>query len=199
MAKMGLPKIKLDQEPSSRERIFFGLALVGLAFFFLNVLWTPSSDEVARIRAEKNNLKVQSEAIQKLVELTKEKLAQASATKQEKGPQIDEGLQKLLERRVTDIAEEVNSTVDRLGSRQVARRVKVSRVNVGDRIEMPGYLLVPIEVDLRGPYTGIQNFMEAVEGLDRPVAIRSFEMKLDHENPGQLAAALNVELYIARR
>jgi len=199
VAKIGLPKIKLDQDMVLRERMFFAAALAGLAFFFFTNFWTPLSERVGSLRAELNNLEVQAVALEKLLELTREKLSQASAAKEEKGPEIDDRIRKILERRVTDITEEVNSTVDKLGSRHTARRVKVGKVNVGDRIEMPGYIVVPIDVELQGPYTGIQNFMEKVEDLDRPVVIRSFEMKLDSTSPGQLMSSLRIELYIARR
>ena len=50
LGKLALPRIKLDQEPSVRERIMYVAALAGVAIFFMNTFWTPMTKDVARIQ-----------------------------------------------------------------------------------------------------------------------------------------------------
>ncbi len=198
MAKLSLPKIKLDQEPSIRERIFFGAALVGLFLLFVNTFWTPTSEAMSRLRLEKKSLTIQAQAMEKLIQAARDQMARRPV-KAEGVSKVDERVQKIIERRVVDMAEEINSTVDALGSRKVAKRVKVKKIGIGDRVDMPGYTVIPISLELQGPYTGVQTFMESVESIERPVVIQSFDMGLDKEKPGELNATLNVDLYIAKR
>lgn len=198
LGKLALPRIKLDQEPSIRERIIYVVALAGVAIFFMNTFWSPMTKNVARIQSEKKNLVQQVDAFQKLIDTTKTQLMQTKAeTKKE--PEIDEHVQKILDRKIADPTEEMNATVDQLGGRTVAKRIKVKKIDLGVRTDMKGYSVAPITIDILGPYTAVQYYLEAIEGMDRAVVVRSIDIKRPPESQQELETSLVVDLYIPKR
>ena len=198
LGKLALPRIKLDQEPSVRERIMYVAALAGVAIFFMNTFWTPMTKDVARIQEERKNLLIQVDAFQKLIDATKNQLVQAKADTK-KAPEVDDRIRKILDRQITDPTEEMNAAVDQLGGRSIAKRIKVKKIDLGARIDQKGYSVAPITIDLLGPYTAVQNYLEAVEGMERAIVVRSVDIKRPAESPQELETSLVVDLYVPKR
>lgn len=198
MAKGSGGKINWDQEPALREKVFFGVALVALLYLFASSLWAPLSDRVSAVRAEARGIGPQAEGIRKLIDMTREQM-----TKVHREPKAEEAVdgrvQRILARRVGSVADEINTTVDLLASRNFARRVQVRRVDLGERTEKPSYVVVPLMIELEGPYTGIQGYLEAMDRLERPIVVQKFTMQPDQGRAGSLVTAIDAALYVPKR
>lgn len=198
MAKIAMGKINWDQEPVLREKLFFGLALLALLYLFLSYFWTPLSDRVDLARGEAKGVSVQTDGLRKLIDLTKEQMTKISGEPKQKAA-VDERVKRILARRVGSVTDEINATVDLLASRNFARRVKVRRVDMGERAETPNYIAVPLMIELEGPFTGIQGYLDAMERLERPIVVQKFSIQPDKERTSSLVTAIDAELYIPKR
>ena len=138
------------------------------------------------------------DAFQKLIDATKNQLVQAKADTK-KAPEVDDRIRKILDRQITDPTEEMNAAVDQLGGRSIAKRIKVKKIDLGARIDQKGYSVAPITIDLLGPYTAVQNYLEAVEGMERAIVVRSVDIKRPAESPQELETSLVVDLYVPKR
>ncbi len=200
MRSLRLSKVSLDQEPTLREKLFFGVAAVGVFALFLNLFWSPLADRISLRKTERQNVQVQIDGLQKLVDASKEHLG-AQAKKPEKAPKgapVDAHVQRMMDRRVLDPLDEVHKVVALLGSRKVARNVKVDDVSVGEEVEKGSYTMVPISVRLTARYGALQPYVAALEHAEFPLVVRRFTLT---SNPGggTISAMFEVELYIIRR
>jgi len=193
-----MPKVKLDQEPSLREKILFAASLVIVAIMFANNLWQPARAEAKKIRSEAASVRSQADAMDKLLAAAREQIQRMQATSEE-APKIDEAVKRILERPALDPVTEINTTVEKLGSRMIARRVRIGRIEPGQQSDAGGYSIVPIQLELTGPYTAVQNYLDAIESVDRALVVRRLEMKGGGESGGELSTSLSVDLYIVKR
>lgn len=192
-----IPRIKLDQETTRRERVFFAVAVVGILIFFHSALWSPRTEALKARRAELKSIQVQTDAMRKLVETTRAQIGRLGGELKKEG-RVDERVEKMMELRAVDPAEEINTTADLLSHRTIARRVQVRGVTVGARADKANYTVVPMTVEFTGPFTGVEGYLRTIENLDRPLAVKSFEMRADKGAPGVLNTTMEVELYIPK-
>lgn len=200
MRSLRLPKVSLDQEPTLREKLFFGVAAVGVFVLFLNLFWSPLADRIGLKKTERQNIAVQLDGLQKLVDASRQHLG-AQAKKVQGGPQgaaADPYVQRLLERKVLDPLDEVHKVVGLLGSRKLARNVKVDDVSIGEEVQKGNYTMVPLSVRLTARYGALQPYVAALEHADFPLLVRRFTLTA---NPGEgnISATFEVELYIIRQ
>lgn len=200
MLQFKFPKVKLDQEPSMRERLVFIVTIVVIFILFSNSIWSPVLGKARKLRTEVKSFEMQIDAVHKLIEAAQMQMQKAKKTgATETAPLLDPAVQKMLERRVLNPTDEINSTADLLGSRNVARRVEVKNVAVGDRVDTLNYAMVPLTIELSGTYSDIQNYMRAIENLGRPMIVKTFEIGSGGGSQGDLNAKLDVALYIVKR
>jgi Tfp pilus assembly protein PilO len=198
MPNLKMFRLSLDQEPATREKTLFGIALVIVFVFAYNYVLAPKSKTVALLRGDLKGAESEKDAIQGLLEATAAQLAK----EQQAGPRVvgfDPWVERVLKRRVADPVEEVSTTVDQLRSRKIARRVKISDVTLGNSMKEEGLEVVPITVLLNGSYSAIRGYIASLERMERPVLIKSFDIKSDERTPGQLRAKVLLHLYLMKR
>lgn len=199
MAKLSLSKLKLDQAPSIRERIVFIISLVGVLILFVNIIWSPISNNISTAKAGYKAIELQVDTVKKLIDATNAQVAAGQIASKTKETPIGEWVKRVLGRSVADVTQEITATVDQLGSRTLAQRVKVVKVDIGSRVEQSNYVMVPIMIELEGQYTGIQTYIESVERLERPIVVSKLDVEPIQGGRGKLGAKVEVELYAEKR
>ena len=195
-----LPKIKLDAEPNAREKVFFAGALIGVLFLFSSNIWSPVLENIGLANSELKSVNLQIEAVNKLIEVAKQQvLKDRSGSKSKEYQGFDKQAKLMLDRRVVDTSAEIQSTVELLTNRLLGGRLKVVKVEIGDRIDKTSYVIVPIMIDVTGPYSGLQKYLEALEGADRPLVVKQFELLANKDTPSVLNSNIELELYIVKR
>lgn len=189
------PTVNLGRQPTTREKIFFIVVLAVSLFIFMDNLWQPKTKNIKILKTEFNNYELQIDAIQKLIEATVTNMTKGEELPK-KGLQSDPYVKRVLERRVVDITEEINSTADLMGGRKVARKVQVLKVEIGNRTREKNYTAVPITVELKGRYTAIREYLGSLENIGRPVIVKSFSVKKIEGKSGMLGAEIKTELLI---
>ncbi len=199
MTKLKLPKFNLDQELTLREKVFFALAIIGLLIFFWNTVLDPLSLRLASRLQEEKNLNGQIEGLKKLIDGTRMQLNIQSKFAHE-AEQLDEKTKRMLERKVVDPLSEIHSTVSILSSRNTAKGVRINDVHVGDIVDNKTYSVVPLSIDLSARYGAVQTFFSTLENLDRPFAVRRFNLKRGEDVSGPyVKASIDADLYIIKR
>ena len=112
-------KINLNDEPSLREKIIFLSALVIILVIFLETMWQPTSAKNRVMKFDLAGQKQQIDAAKKLIEATKTQLETITA-EPEVPSNADPYVKKILERKVVDFTEELNSTADMIANRKIA-------------------------------------------------------------------------------
>ncbi|MFH0799341.1 MAG: type 4a pilus biogenesis protein PilO [Pseudomonadota bacterium] len=192
-----MPKIKLDQEPVLREKVLFAAVLLGIFIIFSNYLWSPHVKKTKLLGSELAGLEQQADAVKKLIDATQTQLSKRQS-EPKASPKGDARAKGVLERRVSDPSEEINSVVGMMATGLLAKRVKIKNVTVGNRIDKATYLVVPVGIDFAGQYSSIQNYMEAIEAIDRPLVVKSIGVKSDKDSHSNLNTILSIELYIVK-
>lgn len=190
---------RMDQEPRLHEKILFGVILFAIASVFFNIFWTPLDRKTTRARKEVKGLEGQVVAIEKLIQTTKEELAKRTPQQKVEVVKADQRVRQILERPAGEFGDEVNALVDALGSKSMGRRVKVGRISIGARAQANTYAMAPLTLDLHGPYTAVQAYLDGVEKMDRALVVRDLQMARQEGKGGELDVAMTLELYVPRR
>lgn len=198
MPKIILPKVSLDQEATLREKLFFAAILLCSLFIFSSYLWSPRSDKIKALKQELAGVAMQADTLQKLIDTTQSQIAkQASEPRPEK--KTDDRVARILERRVTDPTKEINSVVDKLGSRTFARQIRIINIATGKLSEEKNYTLVPISIEFKGRYGSVESYFQTIENLELPLLIKSFSLEAIRDSQGFLNAKAEVNLFIVKR
>lgn len=193
-------KIKWDQEATIREKFFFVIAVVGILFFFYNTLWEPRAKKLRDVRSQYNILAGQLKAMSKLIEAAHQQIARGkTAPEPDLGPTANARIKDILERHIASPIEEVNSTAALLQDGATRMRLKVKKMDVGDKVERPNYSLVPINAEVYGSYPNLMNYLDKLENIDRPIVVRSFKMQADKSVRSDLDMSMEVDLYLVKR
>lgn len=200
MAKLAMRKLNLDQALSGREKLFFVIAAAGVLLFFVNWLLSPIGSKITMQKAEMKNIEIQVDGLQKLIEgLKTQGVSQAPEPRKEMP--LDDRTKRMLDRKVIDPLTEVHSTVELLNNRRVAKGVKIDDIKVGNMVEKDAYSMVPLSINFEGRYGAVQGYFSSLEGFDRPLFVRRFQLKSVQETGGGGAvnASAEVDLYIVKR
>jgi len=196
--KLDMPKMKMDQRVTGREKLFFVAALVGMLIMFVNLAWTPQAAEIVNLKNQATEVGQQIDALEQLIESTQQQLAiEQSAPKKE--VKLDEYTRKLLERRVVDPLAEIHQTIGQLTSRRIARGVKVDDVEVGDTIDQEAYSVVPLVLHVRGRYGAVLNYLAALKTIGRPLIVKQFRLSREGGKVGKIDVTADMELFISKR
>ncbi|MBT3182312.1 MAG: type 4a pilus biogenesis protein PilO [Deltaproteobacteria bacterium] len=194
-----IKKIKnvLGKEANSREKILFLAILVVMLVLFLDHLWQPRTKKINMLKIDLKNVQLQIDAVQKLIDATRTQISKLP-DKPSKNTEIDPYVKKVLERRIVDFTEEINSTADMLAGRKIASKVEVIKVEVGDRKEEKNFTQVPIRIELRGRYTAIRDYLKALENIGRSLIVNKFSLKRDKGKSTMLNVTVDTTLLIPK-
>jgi Tfp pilus assembly protein PilO len=199
MPRLSLPHLgKLAQEPLLREKVLFAVTLATLFIFFFNYVIAPESKALSLLRGDLKGVEAEKESVQHLIEATEAQLKKEYQSRFQT-MKLDAGVARVLNRRIADPAEEITTTVELLRSRKIARRVDVRDVSIGNVMKVGSFDAVPITVQLTGAFSPIRGYIAALEHIDRPVVVKSFDIKSDKQGSGQLEAKLALYLYLMKK
>ena len=197
MRKLKLPTVSLDQPMNAREKIFSAIIMVVLLILFMNLFWTPQSATIEAQRSDLENVRMEMDAIKRLIDSAKNQLMiQREFPKKKK--KADEKVERMMDRTVVDPLSEIHSTIGLLSSRRFSRKVEVEDVNIGDTVEREEYSEVPIYVQLSARYGGLIQFFGKLENIDRPMVVKGFELD-EGGDEGIIEGSIDVVLFIVKR
>lgn len=197
MQSLNLQGLNLKREPTLREKVIFGVVILISFIFFLDSLWKPQSVKIHALKSELRTVEQQADALKKLIDATKMQINKVTA-ETDKAPELDDYVKKVLERKIVDISEEVNSTADLMRSRVFAKKADIVKVEIGDRTEDSGFTKVPIMVEIKGRYTAIKDYLESLESIGRALIVDSFQMEKGQGKSNELVVKINTELFIPK-
>jgi len=194
-----IKKIKstLGKEANSREKILFLAILVVILVLFLDHLWQPRTKAINMLKVDLKNVELQIDAVQKLIDATQTQISK-TPDKPEQKTEEDPYVKRVLERRIVDFTEEINSTADMLAGRKIASKVKVLKVEVGERKEEKDFTQVPIRIEMRGRYTAIRDYLKSLENIGRPLIVNKFSLKRDPGKSTMLNVTVDTTLLIPK-
>lgn len=192
-----LAKINLNDEPNLREKIIFLAALVVILVIFLETMWQPTSAKNRAMKYDLAGQMQQIDATRKLIDATRSQLETITA-EPEVPSNTDPYVKKILERKVVDFTEELNSTADMIANRKIAGKAKIIKVEIGARKDEKNFSSVPITVEMEGKYTAIRDYLRTIESLGRPLLVKSFAMRSEGEKETVLKVTLDTVLLIPK-
>ncbi len=190
-------KINLNDEPNLREKIIFLAALVVILVIFLETMWQPTSAKNRVMKYDLAGQMQQIDATRKLIDATRSQLDMI-ASEPEVPSNADPYVKKILERRVVDFTEELNSTADMIANRKIAGKAKIIKVEIGARKDEKNFSSIPITVEMEGKYTAIRDYLRTIENLGRPLLVKSFAMRAEGEKETILKVTLDTVLLIPK-
>lgn len=192
-----LQSFNLKREPTAREKIIFVVVILVTFIFFLDSLWKPQSTKIHALKSELRTVELEANAVKQLIDATAMQLNKA-ASESDKTPLLDDYVKKVVERKIVDVTEEVNSTADLMRSRAFAKKADISKVEIGDKVEEGGFIKVPITVEMKGRYTSVKDYFQALETIGRALVVDSFNMEKSIGKSNELIVKIKTELYIPK-
>lgn len=184
-----------NDEPKLREKLMFGVAVLGVVVLFFDMLFTPLSERRETLLKDEKAVAAQVKSVQSAIAKMKEDLA-SRVQAVRPPPKMDERSRRILGRKFGDVGEETTAIVDVLGGRHVASRVKVQKVSVGQQVDMQSYIDVPLSIELQGTYTAVLNYLEFIERIDQPLFVKAVRLQREREGGGTLQVVLTIEFYV---
>lgn len=198
MVKSGKPKVGLEQEASLREKLFFGVVLFCFLLIFSSYFWTPESKKVKALEQERSGIEMQADSLEKLIETTQAQMAkQINEPQQEK--KADDRVQKILERKVTDTTKEINTVVEMMSHKKIAKQLQIADITTGKMIDEKNYTVIPIIVEFDGRYAAIEDYLRSLETIEFPMLVKSFNLSVDKTSSRFLHGKIEVNLFIVKR
>ncbi len=187
----------MNDEPNLREKIIFLAALVVILVIFLETMWQPTSAKNRVMKYDLAGQMQQIDATRKLIDATRSQL-ETIAAEPEVPSNADPYVKKILERKVVDFTEELNSTADMIANRKIAGKAKIIKVEIGARKDEKNFSSIPITVEMEGKYTAIRDYLRTIENLGRPLLVKSFAMRAEGEKETVLKVTLDTMLLIPK-
>ena len=188
--------MNFDREPELREKALFIVLLFISIFIFLDLLWQPISENIALKKKNLTRMEGQVANIRNIISSTKKQLEQKKDV--HTANVEDSYLEKVLNRQILDVADEVNSIVGLLGSPLVAKRVKILKIDVGAHNKGKSYTEVPITVDMKGRYILIRDYLRRLENIGRPLLVDTFSMKKKNSKSSMLTVIIKMRLLVPK-
>lgn len=193
-------KLNIDwkKKPNTRELFSFVVLLMVLFYGFLDAYLNPKLGKVRELKTNYHLGQQQQDTLEKVIQALDQQVVQQNVRAEEKKEVVeDPRLQKILQYRVQDSAEEIASTITLLSSKRLLKRLIFQEAHAGQHTEHAGYTLVPIEMSLQGHYTALVRYLQDLAELERPVLVNGFEIATN-ERDAFLKAKLYIELYLPK-
>lgn len=198
MLKLSFSTTNLNRAPSMREKVLFGAVVVAVLFLFVDFLWGPKSDEIRAYRRNHADAQQQIDAVKLIIDATKTQLNKRDAQPKKTQSFTDPYVQKILNRNIVDVAEEINTTADLMGSRKIARKIDIQKVDIGNRTAEGKFSTVPITVNLTGRYTAVKDYLKSLETIGRPLIVKRLSLKREGEKSSILQVKIETELFLPK-
>ncbi|MBI4126913.1 MAG: hypothetical protein HY465_05410 [Deltaproteobacteria bacterium] len=192
---LGSFPIDLHKRPPRREMALIGLVGLGLFYVFFIFLWQPRAAKFRILRDQSVALQKQLKAAEALVSAVEQQMT-LQDQRQDAPPATspsENRWQRFLEQG-GDPASAVAMALSLLADRTSLGKARLLQTSVGDKESRKGYAVIPLSLELRGPYAALVHYVEALEKPDQPLLVSEFSFRSD--TGGFLVAKITVELYL---
>ncbi len=197
MLNLNLQSFNLKREPTGREKIIFIVVILMTFIFFLDSFSKPQSAKIHALKSELRTVELEADAVKKLIEATNIQINKAN-TDADKTQVLDDYVKKVVDRKIVDVTEEVNSTADLMRSRVFAKKADILKVEIGDRSDDGGFIKVPIKVEMRGRYSAVKDYFQSLENIGRALIVDSFQVEKSEGKSNDLLVKIDTELFIPK-
>lgn len=188
----------LRKKPTLRELVMFGVAFIVMFAGFVEGLWVPLKRNIKKIEADAEVLVQQQEGVQKLLQTIAQEVEERQRNERMLEKQsADDRIQKKLDYKPGEHAEEITAAVSLLSDRRLVRRMTIKEVNVSKALAHEQYSTVPIEMKIEARYGSLISYLQKLEEIERPLVVSAIDITAD-EASGFLVAKMNIELYLSQ-
>ena len=183
------------KRPPRREMALIGLVGIGLFYVFFTFLCQPRTAKLQVLQGQSAELQKQLKAAEALVAAVEQQMTlqeQRQETPSETS-QSEGRWQRFLEQG-GDPASAVTMALALLADRSYLGQARLLQTSVGDKESRKGYAVIPLTIELRGPYAALVHYLEALEQPDQPLLVSELSFRSD--TGGFLVAKMMVELYL---
>ncbi len=173
---MSKGNMNLNKTPSLREKVMFVGVLLTVLYLFYDYFWTTLDVKIIQAKSRFDTTHEMVKKVEDQIDLLTKQI-QVSQTAGKKHTNLAENVKQILKRRIVDINDEINATIQELGSANFSKSIQIKQIKMGRKVEEKNYLKVPIVIDLTGRYTAIRRYFESIEKMLRPVIIDTFSIE----------------------
>ncbi|MBI4211150.1 MAG: hypothetical protein HY540_00795 [Deltaproteobacteria bacterium] len=188
-------KIDWKAKPQPRELVMFGSFLIILFMGFVNLALTPQGAKLKQQQSDLNLLKEQVASTEKIIRAFDAQLAEMQQGKEKQLAAGDERLQRILQYRSVNQAEEAASAIALLSDRHFLGGMVFKGSSIGTARKEGGLAVIPFEVQLEGRYGTFLRYLENIERVERPLLIARVDA-LGEPEKGFLLIKLFCEIYL---
>ncbi|PIU58387.1 MAG: hypothetical protein COS89_00665 [Deltaproteobacteria bacterium CG07_land_8_20_14_0_80_38_7] len=194
--KLGF-QIDWEKEPALREKLLFALLPFLLIIPFSKATWSPIEVSIEKNRSELTVVEMQISTIKKMLIMTEKQLQVNDAVVKERS-KVNDRVIRILNNQTSDKNKEVADIINKLSSRELAKRLLVHDIAVGAEVVTPTYTAIPISVVVEGGYGALENYLALLEDIEKPFIVRDVILDASKETEGStINAKLKVLVYLA--
>lgn len=191
--ELGFSKMDWNEEPSLREKIYFGAIFFLIAFAMMRLFWFPTQDVIQKKKQEINNIALQITTLQKFIDIDK-RIAPAKQADDlgDAGREIE----KVLKSMPRDPRKIVSSVIRDITSRNRLGSVVLKNVAFQTAVTKGGYALVPVELSITGTFSAIQNYFSSLEKQKYLFTIDNVKFETTGQQSGLITVGITASIYV---
>lgn len=195
--ELGLPKFqKIDwnEEPNSREKVFFFIILAMISVAFMRLLWVPTYQSIKQKRMEITNIRLQIKTLEEFVKVNSK--LEEKKPKQNIGEQ-DFRLEQALQGKLGDPHQVIADVTSDITSRRNIGSILLQNISFEPLQMEAGYVRFPLTVNVSGTYSVLQSYLSKLERLNYLFTVDNVKIVMSQDTPGIINAELKCMLFIA--
>lgn len=196
-----MARIDWKQEAQGREKIYFILLPLLLLFMFGRIVWGPRLSKTA-------DLQKSLQAEQGIVTAYKKQLEELKKQQAQAGSQVaapatvsatDERFAAYSRGEMKSRQEVLGEVIRAITGPQVVKDgIELLSHKSGTEIDANTYLMIPLEIDLEGPFGALLRYLDRVEDLPLLLTIDNVELNAPPEKGGRVQAKLFSTVYVVK-
>lgn len=188
-----MTKIDWNEEPSTREKLYFGVIMLLIAVAMMRLLWLPQQMVIKNQKKDINNIELQITTVQKFIDIDKKISAPQKVEHREKlDKQIEEALKSVSEHPKSAIAQ----IIRRISSKRVMGNVSLNSISFKTANVKSGYAVVPVSLSVLGTFSSLQKYLRSIEKMKYLFTVDNITLSLSEKNSGLISANLEASIYI---
>lgn len=197
---MGLEggKIEWSQEAPTREKLWFLLVLLLVAYVFATLLWVPQRGKNREIDKKIEVAQAHVDALEKVLAARAAQDAAPAAVVAPGSVEADPRFAVYLDGKIRDREEVLGSVMQEISSPKVLKNVMLLDMVFGEDDKQNDYVRVPFSLSLEGEFGETLAYLERIEKRPLLVIYDGIALSAMAENPLKLTTRIQASLFVVQ-
>jgi len=182
----------LKKVANTREQVLAGLVMLAIFVMYARVFYSPKSTEVARLKSQVKNLKMEKEALEKFTQALRETTLKEQLKAAKEPPSIKI---QVLRGDVKSVAKETSALLSLVTSQPFLKGILVKEMNDLPLKQEKGYKKGDFFINAQGPFRNMTDYLDRIRKLPVLLVLENIDLKVVDTKAAKVEIELNGALF----